>query len=90
MSGLFFDFAGDEEIWSAPYQYMLGRFLLIAPVVVEGEERSNVYLPEGDWIDFWNQDKFGGKQWIEVATPISRIPVFIKADAPEWVLTIHR
>ena len=89
MSGLFFDYADDEEIWSAQYQYMLGRYLLIAPVIEEGCERSNVYLPEGTWIDFWNRDTFGGKQWIEVATPISRIPVFIRADAPKWLLNIH-
>ena len=89
MSGLFFDYANDQEIWGAQYQYMLGRYLLIAPVIEEGAVRSNVYLPEGAWIDFWSQDTFVGKQWIEVATPINRIPVFVKADAPKWLLNIE-
>ena len=85
MSGLFFDYAGDEQIWDAPYQYMLGRYLLIAPVIEESATTCRVYLPEGEWIDFWDGKKITGKQWIQVAAPINRIPVFAEADAPEWV-----
>lgn len=85
MAGLFFDYAHDDSIWDVPYQYMLGRSLLIAPVIAEGVTSLRVYLPEGDWIDFWNGKKRTGKQWINVETPIDRIPVFIKADAPEDV-----
>ena len=82
MAGLFFDYADDEEIWNAPYQYMLGRYLLVAPVTEPGVTEWKVYLPEGDWLNFWSKEGFKGKQWIAVDAPLNRIPVFIKADAP--------
>jgi alpha-glucosidase (family GH31 glycosyl hydrolase) len=85
MAGLFFDYAQDDSIWEAPYQYMLGRYLLVAPVIEEAATTIRIYLPEGDWVDFWDRKKWTGKQWIDMKTPIDRIPVFIKADAPEQV-----
>lgn len=87
MAGLFFDYANDPEIWKAPYQYMLGRYLLVAPVTEPGAATWKVYLPEGNWIDFWNRESVAGKQWINVEVPLDRIPIYIKADAPESLIT---
>ncbi len=86
MAGLFFDFAQDQEIWKAPYQYMLGRYLLVAPVMDPGATMWEVYLPEGVWIDLWTKATFEGKSWINVEVPLDRIPVFIKVDAPRWLI----
>jgi len=58
---------------------------MVAPVTEETATTIPVYLPEGDWIDFWDGKKWTGKQWIDIATPLDRIPVFIKADAPDHV-----
>jgi alpha-glucosidase (family GH31 glycosyl hydrolase) len=62
---------------------MLGRYLLVAPVTVPDVTTWKVYLPEGNWIDFWDKQEFHGQQWIEVDSPLNRIPVFIKANAPK-------
>lgn len=86
MAGLFFDFAQDQEIWKAPYQYLLGRYLLVAPVVEPGVTTWKIYLPEGTWIDFWSKSKFIGKSWIDFEVPIDCIPIFIKMGAPTWML----
>ena len=80
MAGLFFDYSDDEEIWKTPYQYMLGTSLLIAPVIEPDSASQKIYLPEGAWINFWSNEEFSGKQWIEVQTPINEIPVFMKAE----------
>lgn len=85
MAGLFFDHGDDPEIWNAPYQYMLGRYLLIAPVTEPGVMRAKVYLPEGKWMDFWSREKFEGKRWMEIDAPLDRLPVFIHEDAPDWI-----
>ncbi len=90
MAGLFFDYATDSEIWSAQYQYMLGRYLLVAPVVRAGATKQRVYLPEGDWMDFWERDSIIGGRWIEVDTPIDRIPVFIRSETPDWVFELFQ
>lgn len=86
MAGLFFDYADDAQIWRAPYQYMLGRYLLVAPVMQAGKTSSEIYLPKGEWIDFWSKKQIAGSQWINEKTPLDRIPVFIKSDAPDWVI----
>lgn len=86
MAGLFFDYAKDPEIWKVPSQYLLGRFLLVAPVSDPGCASVNVYLPEGKWLDFWDKTEHVGGKWIEVETPLDTIPVFIKSDSPNWLL----
>ncbi len=85
MAGLFFDYANDPEIWNATYQYMLGRYLLVAPVVEPEVTVAKVYLPEGDWKDFWSTQGYSGQQWIEVNAPLNRIPVFVRRDAPSLI-----
>lgn len=90
MAGLFFDYADDLETWTAPYQYMLGRYLLVAPVTEPGATSWKLYLPEGNWLDFWDKHPILGKQWIEVDAPLDHIPVFIKSDSPEWVMSLFQ
>lgn len=77
MAGLFFDYFDDEEIWKAPYQYMLGTSLLIAPVTQPNTKGVEVYLPEGTWMSLWRDEEFTGKQWIHVEAPVGEIPVFV-------------
>jgi alpha-glucosidase (family GH31 glycosyl hydrolase) len=77
MAGLFFDYAQDQEIWMVPHQYMLGRSLLVCPVTEPDVTGWNVYLPEGDWIDFWDLTERQGRSWIKVEVPLNRIPIFI-------------
>ncbi|HEX7405341.1 MAG TPA: TIM-barrel domain-containing protein [Candidatus Nanopelagicaceae bacterium] len=85
MAGLFFDYSHDPEIWDVPYQYMLGRYLLVAPITEPGITTAKVYLPEGNWRDFWSSRNFAGKQWVEVDVPINRIAVFVHHDAPDSI-----
>jgi len=88
MAGLFFDYPHDAQIWNAKYEYMLGRYLLICPVTEPGATSSAIYLPEGNWIDFWTGKTLTGQQWIDVETPLHKIPVFIRSDAPNWVISL--
>ena len=90
MAGLFFDYANDPDIWNVPYQYMLGRYLLVAPIIEADVATQRVYLPEGAWIDFWDHKLRDGGESIEVESPIDQIPVFIRADSPKWVLELFQ
>ena len=81
MAGLFFDFVDDSEIWKAPFQFMCGRYILVAPVIEEGATRASVYLPKGDWIDFWSGEKHEGGKWIEIEATLEKIPAFVKEGA---------
>jgi len=37
-----------------------------------------VYLPKGTWIDFWTDEIVQGGTTIDVATPLERMPLFVK------------
>ncbi len=78
MAGLFFDYFSDEKIWEFPYQYLLGRDLLVAPIVEEGQEKLKVYLPNGEWVDLFTKETIFGGQIIEKQVPLDQIAVFVK------------
>ncbi|HUX61793.1 MAG TPA: DUF5110 domain-containing protein, partial [Ignavibacteriaceae bacterium] len=80
MRPLFLNFQDDNQCYSteSQYQFMIGDNLLVAPVVDESSDFKKIYLPEGKWIDWWNNKVYSGKQWIIVDAPIYQIPLFIK------------
>jgi len=81
MRPLYFDYPHDELVWEHPLQWMLGRDILVAPVVHEGATRWSVYLPPGRWVDAFTGEPARGGSVIERAVPIDEIPVFVRAEA---------
>ena len=77
MRTLFFEFPEDAEAWEIGDEYMLGSTLLVAPVLYEGMRSRKVYLPRGEWEDFFTGEVFQGGTY-EVAVPLDKIPVFIR------------
>ena len=62
-------------------QFFFGEDLLIAPVYQQNQQSRNVYLPEGDWYDFWSGEQVTGPVDKLVSAPLERIPIFAKAGA---------
>ena len=62
-------------------QFFYGNDLLVCPVLKEKQKTKTVYLPKGDWYDFWTGDQYTGKKKIKVKTKADRIPVFVKAGS---------
>ncbi len=73
------DFPEDAAARSVDDEYLFGPSLLVAPLFT-GEAKRGVYLPAGDWYDFWTHEKFAGGRRIEVAKPLEQIPVFVRGD----------
>lgn len=71
------------------YQYMYGPSLLVAPVYQqtqadkEGNDvRNGIYLPEGQWIDYFSGDVYeGGRIINNYNAPLWKLPLFVKAGA---------
>lgn len=80
MRPLFFYYPDDPQTWLLEDEYFLGKNLLIAPIVSKGTSRT-VYLPEGNWIDFWTNESFKGNSQILVNKPLNQIPVFVREKA---------
>ena len=77
MRSLYLHHPNDENTYSVEDQYYLGDNLLIAPIVTFSDTRK-IYLPQGQWIDFWTRKQYDGRQFIEYMAPLNQIPVFIK------------
>ncbi|MDE3106392.1 MAG: glycoside hydrolase family 31 protein [Acidobacteriota bacterium] len=82
----------DPHARTARYEYQFGPDLLVAPIVDETTQRA-VYLPQGDWINYWTGAAVHGGQTIVVDAPVESIPVFARAGAvlpmiPDDVMTL--
>jgi alpha-D-xyloside xylohydrolase len=76
------EFPNQHDFLAAdPHAYLLGRDLLVAPVVEKGVATRDVRLPPGGWLDLWSGSRFEGGRVVHVPAPIDRIPVFIRAES---------
>lgn len=79
MRALLLEYPNDPETYKLNGQFLFGKELLIAPVVEKAAVTKDVYLPEGEWIDFNNgKTSYRGGQWITYDAPLDVIPVFVK------------
>jgi len=81
MRALFLDWPEDPLAWEIADQYCFGRALLVAPVVEPGVTQRRLYLPAGEWEDFWDGTRLAGGQWITRPAPLDTIPVYRRLDA---------
>ena len=58
-------------------QFMLGSKLLVAPQTVKGAKTRTVFVPSGTWVADDGSEVTGPKT-VEVATPLMRLPYFVK------------
>ncbi len=73
---LFFHY-DEKEAYNEAYEYLLGRDILVAPVLKQGAVTREVYLPDDLWIHIWSKKEYRGGRHI-VSAPIGRIPVFVR------------
>jgi alpha-D-xyloside xylohydrolase len=71
-------------------QWMMGDSLMVAPVVAKQSERP-VYLPPGEWYNFWTAEKLQGDRRVTVKAPLEQIPFFVKSGTilPLAEKTLH-
>lgn len=78
---LVYEYPADKYVRNISDEYMLGSFVLVAPVIAPGKEAREVYLPDGDWYDYYTGEKYSGGRYILADAPLDKVPVFIKAGA---------
>ena len=63
------------------FQWMIGPSLLAAPFLRDSYKTSDkldIYLPEGEWIDYETGEKYAGPTTLEnYSMPLDKVPVFI-------------
>lgn len=81
MRAMVLEYPQDENTYELNEQYMFGDQLLVAPVMKEGETTKQIYLPEGEWIDFWWGAQRPGGRTISYYASEDDLPVFVKAGS---------
>jgi alpha-glucosidase len=80
---MFYDFPDDANCYADCDDFMLGRELLIAPVLSAGTNTRNVYLPNGPtaWFDFHTGQRYEAGEMHTIAAPLSTLPIFARSGA---------
>ena len=82
----------NRQVWHIDDEYYFGNDFLVCPVMnachTSTDESRNgvgtrdIYLPEGQWIDFFTGRQWQGGQWYyNVEVPLDRMPVFVRPGA---------
>lgn len=77
LRAMFVEFPNDPGSWLLDNQYMFGSDLLVAPLFEDVDSRD-VYLPEGEWIDYQTGKSYA-KGWNHIKAGQIPIVVLVKA-----------
>lgn len=70
------EFQDDPVTYSISNQYFYGKDLMVS------FDHSNIYLPKGNWIYYWDGRSFSGGVWLTgFGAPEDELPVFVRAGA---------
>jgi alpha-glucosidase (family GH31 glycosyl hydrolase) len=81
MRALWLHFSEDSKAVACADEYLWGKSLLVAPVVDKGATTRQVYLPRGDWYDFWTGERLQGGREIIRGVDLETIPLYVRAGS---------
>jgi len=82
----FVDFRNPETYWRSD-EFLFGDHLFVVPMLEEGAEGRQLYLPKGEWFGYHDDLRPGAVAVdIHINCPLERIPVFVRGGAviPHW------
>ncbi|MEK3714352.1 glycoside hydrolase family 31 protein [Paenibacillus sp. FSL R7-0333] len=90
---LAFDYREDVQVHAIGDQFMFGPAFMVAPVTeamyygpgsreLEGVlKQRRVYLPEGEWYDYWSDERLQGGVTIEAKADLETLPLYVRAGS---------
>ena len=86
MRALALEYPDDAGIWGAgqdmaEHEYCFGDALLVAPVYWSGDRVRHLYLPAGEWRDFWSGAPLAGGRVHTLPAPLDVLPLVARAGA---------
>jgi hypothetical protein len=83
---LYYEYPAAEAAYHCPQQYRFGSELIVAPFTSPLDpdtrlSRQQMWLPAGEWFNFFTGDHYTGNRWITVYGTLDDIPVFAQAGA---------
>ncbi len=78
VQAMMFRNADDPTVFHIDDQYYFGDSFLVAPVM-NSENRRDIYLPNGRWVNFFTGENYDGGRWLKhVEVPLGEMPVFVR------------
>jgi alpha-D-xyloside xylohydrolase len=78
---LLFHHPHDHQCWHIDDEYYFGSEFLVCPVM-NSENKRDIYLPEGLWVNFFTGERVDGGRWYyDVEVPLDQMPVFVRPSA---------
>lgn len=62
-------------------QFLWGKNIMVAPVYQKQATLRKVYLPQGNWYDWWTDAVLRGGQYIDRKVDLATMPLFVKAGS---------
>ena len=82
MRPLWFEYPNDKQTYLIDDEYLVGKDILVAPVLKEGQTIRGIYLPKGDeWMDWWTGERLESGKIHYLQTPIERVPIYVRVGA---------
>lgn len=82
MRPLFYHY-DEKDAYTEKTEYLLGRDILVAPVLREKALTREVYLPDDAWVHLFSGLEYGGGRY-EVGAKIGEPPVFVRRSAVDF------
>ena len=78
VQALVFHHPEDKTCWHIDDEYYFGDSFLVAPVM-NSDNRRDVYLPEGIWVNFFTGERIEGGRWLkDIEVPLEEMPVYVR------------
>jgi alpha-glucosidase/alpha-D-xyloside xylohydrolase len=81
MRALWLHYPDDEKARAIGNQFLWGRDLIVAPVFTKGATSRDVYLPGGDWYDWWTNARVTGGRTVSRQVDLATMPIYVRAGA---------
>jgi alpha-glucosidase len=79
---LFFQYPTDPVAQGVDDQALVGRDVLIAPILQPGKRRREVYLPTGEWHDLRSSTRYHGPDHILASATLDEdLPIYLRAGS---------
>lgn len=75
-------FPDDTDAAAAWDQYMVGEWILVAPVRTRGARSRTVHFPPGTWVHWFTGDAYEGPADVVVDAPLDSLPLFLGSIFP--------
>ena len=71
----------DSNNFDRDHEFLCGPDILVVPVMHDSAQSRRMYLPSGNWYNYWNKKLTEGKQELSVPINLDSFPCYIKAGA---------